>query len=194
MNCAECRQNPLNKCEHEGFDCTAGKLDISGYEIEKNIPFQNTSDTLRKEHGNTLTRLEEIIEFSKKSGYNKLGLVFCIGLVDEARVISRILKQHFRVASVCCKISGINKAKNNMVPYSDDDHIACNPIGQARMLNKMKTELNVQMGLCVGHDILFQQYSDAPVTVFAVKDRVLANNPLGVVYGSYLRDRFNIKN
>jgi uncharacterized metal-binding protein len=57
------------------------------------------------------------------------------------------------------------------------------------MLNRAKTELNIQMGLCLGHDILFQKYCEAPVTVLVVKDRALANNPMGVAYGSYWRNK-----
>jgi len=42
-----------------------------------------------------------------------------------------------------------------------------NPIGQAAFLNKVKTDLNIILGLCVGHDALFIKYSEAPITVFA---------------------------
>jgi uncharacterized metal-binding protein len=38
------------------------------------------------------------------------------------------------------------------------------------------------LGLCVGDDVLFIRHSKAPVTVLAVKDRVLAHNPLGALY------------
>ncbi len=61
----------------------------------------------------------------------------------------------------------------------------CNPIGQAAILNAEETELNIIIGLCIGHDILFTEHSDAPVTTLAVKDRVLAHNPLGAVYSRY---------
>ncbi len=60
----------------------------------------------------------------------------------------------------------------------------CNPIAQAEFLNKENTEFNIVLGLCVGHDTLFFKYSKAPVTVLAVKDRVLAHNPLGAIYQS----------
>jgi len=43
------------------------------------------------------------------------------------------------------------------------------------------------VGLCVGHDILFQKYSKAPTTTLIVKDRVLAHNPAGAVYSKYYR-------
>jgi uncharacterized metal-binding protein len=67
----------------------------------------------------------------------------------------------------------------------------CNPIGQAMMLNNAETDLNIIMGLCVGHDSLFMKYSEAPVTVLAVKDRVLAHNPLGALYlsDSYYKNK-----
>lgn len=41
------------------------------------------------------------------------------------------------------------------------------------------------MGLCLGHDVLFNKHSVAPVTTVIVKDRVLANNPAGALYSSY---------
>ena len=58
----------------------------------------------------------------------------------------------------------------------------CNPIGQAKLLNQSGTQLNILLGLCVGHDSLFLKYSEAPVTIFAVKDRVLGHNPLAAIY------------
>jgi uncharacterized metal-binding protein len=42
----------------------------------------------------------------------------------------------------------------------------------------------VLLGLCVGDDTLFIKHAKAPVTVLAVKDRVLAHNPLGALYTS----------
>ena len=58
----------------------------------------------------------------------------------------------------------------------------CNPVAQARLLNASATGLNVVLGVCVGHDALFFQHSDAPCTVLAVKDRVTGHNPLAAVY------------
>jgi len=58
----------------------------------------------------------------------------------------------------------------------------CNPIGQALFLNKSQTDFNIILGLCVGHDSLFIKYAEAPVTVFAVKDRVMAHNSMGALY------------
>ena len=58
----------------------------------------------------------------------------------------------------------------------------CNPILQAKLLNAAKTDLNVVVGLCVGHDSLFYKYSDAIVTTAVTKDRVLGHNPAAALY------------
>jgi uncharacterized metal-binding protein len=193
MNCADCKQKPKNKCHTEGFDCLDGKLDLAEYRLEENQNFQNISESLRHIHGDKLSRLEEIIQFSRAAGYKRLGLAFCVGLAEEAAMVARILKKLFRVESVCCKISGLNKDEHNMAKIDPAKfEVACNPIGQATLLNRAKTDLNVQLGLCLGHDILLQKYSTAPVTVLAVKDRALANNPLGAVYCSYWRKKLGI--
>lgn len=190
MKCAQCGQKPKNRCNKEGFDCTGGSLDNSGYNFPENQLFHNLSEEMRGEFGNSLARLEEIIEFAKRAGYSRLGLAFCIGLADEAEFVASVLGKFFKVDSVCCKMGGLNKDEHAMSKIKPDAfEIACNPIGQAQMLNRAKTELNLQMGLCLGHDILFQKHAEAPVTVLAVKDRALANNPMGVVYGSYWRQK-----
>ena len=69
---------------------------------------------------------------------------------------------------------------NKKVEVTGD--IMCNPILQAKTLNNEKTQLNVVIGLCVGHDSLFYKYSDALTTTLITKDRVLAHNPAGALY------------
>jgi len=190
MNCTDCKQKPKNSCHTEGFDCLGGKLDLNEYSLEENQDFQNISDSLRSIHGDNLSRLEEIIRFSQAAGYKRLGLAFCIGLADEAELVAQIFKKYFRVESICCKVSGLDKDEHGMARIDPAKfEVACNPIGQAKLLNRAGTDLNVQLGLCLGHDILLQKYAQAPVTVLAVKDRALANNPLGAVYCSYWRKK-----
>ena len=58
----------------------------------------------------------------------------------------------------------------------------CNPILQAKLLNRQGTELNIVVGLCVGHDSLFYKYSDALCTTLVTKDRVTGNNPAAALY------------
>ena len=50
------------------------------------------------------------------------------------------------------------------------------------MLNQEQTDLNIAIGLCVGHDSLFYKYSDALVTTLVAKDRVTGHNPCAVLY------------
>ena len=138
--------------------------------------------------GNTnWTRVQETIAFAKKCGYKRLGLAFCTGLHEEAKTFVKILEFHgFEVVSIICKNGAILKGFLG-IPQEPKEHyvkndIMCNPIGQALYLNEAKTDLNILFGLCVGHDTLFLKHSEAPVTVFAVKDRVLCHNPVGAIH------------
>ena len=137
-------------------------------------------------------RVQEICEFAKKMSYKKIGVAFCVGLYSEARAFSNILKaQGFNVVSVVCKVGCTPK---EVIGIKDDEKIRigefetmCSPIVQAILLNEEKTDFNILVGLCVGHDSLFFKYSKAFTTVLVVKDRVLAHNPAGALYttGSY---------
>ena len=132
-------------------------------------------------------RILEIIEFAGKMKYKKIGLVSCMGLRKEAKVVEGLLTANgFTVVSGLCKIGGVPK---DTIGVRDDQKIRlggsetmCNPIAQAFLLNDEKTEFNIMMGLCVGHDSLFLKYVEAPTTVFVVKDRLLGHNPLAAIY------------
>jgi uncharacterized metal-binding protein len=192
LKCAFCKSK---EC-YDGKDCTK----IAG-EIEKMYTVDDKKSTkvstwLEAEYYMKKTRLEELIIYSEKMGYHKLGIAFCIGFSNEADLIHRILNQKFEVHSVCCKVGGIDKRKlglDKLHPEKEFEAM-CNPVGQAHILNKERTELNIILGLCIGHDILFTKYSKAPVTTLAVKDRVLAHNPLGAIYSNYyLENVFKIE-
>jgi uncharacterized metal-binding protein len=58
----------------------------------------------------------------------------------------------------------------------------CSPIAQAMILNDEKTDFNILVGLCVGHDSLFLKYSEAYCTVLVAKDRVMGHNPVAALY------------
>ena len=138
------------------------------------------------------TRLGEIILLAKELGYQRIGLAFCIGLSEEARIIENILSRYFKVVSVCCKVSGIDKKDFGLQRISSEKtEVMCNPAGQAQLLNEAETQLNVICGLCVGHDAIFSQLSKAPVTTLIAKDRVLAHNPASAIYCQYIRRQFN---
>jgi len=132
------------------------------------------------------TRVEEVCELAKKLGFRKIGIATCISFVDLARTLSGILESHgFEVASVACKNGGVAKER---IGVQDDQKIRpgsyepmCNPIAQAELLNEAGCELNVVLGLCVGHDSLFFKHSQGLATTLVAKDRVLAHNPVGAL-------------
>lgn len=135
----------------------------------------------------TKTRIVEIYEFAEKMKYQRLGLAFCVGLSKEAGIVEEILKDRgFEVASVLCKAGRTTKdrigIKDEDKIHQGTDESMCNPIYQAKLLNHEKTELNILLGLCVGHDSIFFKYAEAPTTVLAVKDRVTGHNPLAAIY------------
>ncbi len=67
----------------------------------------------------TKSRLEELIEFSKRMGYKRLGMAFCGGLTYEASLLSEVLeKQGFEVVAVSCKVGGVPKER---IGVKDDD-------------------------------------------------------------------------
>ena len=141
------------------------------------------------------TRIEEIIEFARRMRYKKLGLAFCNGLRKETAVIDEILKTNgFEVVSVTCKVGAVPKSAMGLTQDHQLDLVVahetmCNPVLLAEVLNAQKTEFNVVVGLCVGHDSLFFKYAQAMGTVFCVKDRVLVHNPIGAItqYDGYYR-------
>jgi len=132
-------------------------------------------------------RIQETCEFAKKMGFRKIGIAFCSGLQREALVVTNILeRQGFEVVSVVCETGRIPK---EFVGVKDEEKVnigkfepMCNPIAQAMILNDEKTDFNVLVGLCVGHDSLFLKYADAFTTVLVVKDRVLGHNPAAALY------------
>ena len=136
------------------------------------------------------TRVKEAIEFAKKIEAKKIGIATCVGLLKEAQVLAGILKKNgFQVESICCKAGKIDKTKMGL---KEDEKVRkglfepiCNPIAQARLLNNAKTDLNLVVGLCIGHDILFLKNAQAPSTVLIVKDRVLGHNPAAAIYLSH---------
>ena len=140
-----------------------------------------------------IPRIEELIQFAHKCNYKKLGIAFCAGLANEARILTDVLeKKGFEVASVRCKVGATPKER---IGIKEEEKIRgpgwletmCSPIVQAEVLNEAKVDLAIMLGLCIGHDTLFIRYCRVPMTVIAVKDRVFGHNPLAGLYlsGSY---------
>ena len=184
MNCAICGIKACkNNEENLAKDCQNNRKEElkeieAFYQTEENFKISQVAAELSIPQG--LTRIEETMEFARRLGYKKIGLAFCNALSNEAKIVDKIFKYNgFEVESIMCKVGSVSR---EIVDLEKSNMPMCNPIAQAKFLNQAKTELNVVMGLCIGHDSLFFKYSEAPVTVLAVKDRILAHNPLGAVY------------
>lgn len=134
-------------------------------------------------------RLEEVMEFARRMEFRKLGLVFCLGLEEEARIVGDILSREFELESVCCKVGGFLKSDLGMAQGKGLGLATCNPAGQAAQLEAAGCDLAIVMGLCVGHDTVFYRTCSLPVTTLAVKDRVLGHNPLAAVTCPYVRKK-----
>jgi uncharacterized metal-binding protein len=136
-------------------------------------------------------RVKELVEFAKLLKLKRIGVAFCAGLRDEASRLVGILKREgFTVSSAVCKCGATDKTKlgvdkKHKIGDPEKFESACNPILQAEVLNNAATEVNVIVGLCIGHDMLFTMNSKAPVTTLIVKDRLLAHNPVMALYSSY---------
>lgn len=204
LTCVDCgTQNCKYKDRTYPQFCLTTNLDESDmqwalerYDEERNHQVMVASAEVEYEGYCRWTRVEEIMEFARKIGAHKIGIANCIGLIKEARIFARILRANgFEAYSVICKVGG--KAKSSVgIPHECESIGAamCNPVLQARLLNQAHTDLNVVIGLCVGHDSLFYKYSEAYVTTLVTKDRVTGNNPAAALYTaeSYYKKKFKL--
>lgn len=135
------------------------------------------------------TRVDEIIEYATIREMKKIGIASCYALLFETKLLSGILESNgFTVISVSC-LCGEVHPEDMGIPGG----VFCNPIMQAEVLNREKTDLNIMVGLCIGHDILFLRYCTGETTPLIVKDRALGHNPVAALYisqNSFYKDRF----
>ena len=135
-----------------------------------------------------INRVEETIAFARRIGARRIGIATCVGLIEETKVLVEILRTAgFETRTALCKVGSIDKTEIGVpdalkINRGSGFEACCNPILQARLLNRENTGLNVIMGLCVGHDSLFNRHSEAPVTTLVAKDRVLGHNPVAGLY------------
>jgi len=159
--------------------------------IPATITEQETYQRIRGVMMAVRPRVKELIEFAKLLNLKKISIAFCAGLRDESSRLTRFLEnQGFTIVSVVCKCGAIDKTslgvdKKYKIGDSEKFEAACNPVLQAILLNKEDTEINVIVGLCIGHDMLFTMKSKAPVTTLIVKDRLLGHNPVIGLYSAY---------
>jgi uncharacterized metal-binding protein len=135
------------------------------------------------------SRVEEIMEFAHRMEYQKLGVAYCSGVQFEAGLLVPILENRgFEIISVSCKCGSVPKEELGLEDWEKvmpgRFEAMCHPVAQAEILNSYKTDFNIMLCLCVGHDSLFLKHSQAPCTVLAAKDRVFGHAPLMALYQS----------
>ena len=122
-------------------------------------------------------------------GWRKIGIATCIGLLSETDELVKILAaQGFAPFSVCWRNGSIDKL---CLGLAEEDKVrpgtfepACNPIAQAGLCNRAGTEMNIIVGLCVGH--VFDEALAGAGDDAGLQDRVTGHNPVAVLYGQHL--------
>jgi uncharacterized metal-binding protein len=177
MDCTNCAYD--KQCR-ETKTCKATSFNrdevIQMYAEESEI-VQAAAELVDFGRAGTLSRLQETIAFAKKMEYKRIGLAYCYGMEKQVKQITEIFRSNgLNVRPVSCTVGGI--PQNEVNPESSICNVSCNPIGQARQLNHENVDLVVMIGLCLGHDILFQREVKADCTTLVVKDRVFDHAPL----------------
>jgi uncharacterized metal-binding protein len=178
MNCISCRAKSCRKnvsCGIESFD---PEQTLSAYHRDDHQQVvQKSAQLVDGGRAGTLSRIEELIEFSKSMGYKRVGLAYCYGMEELAFQVRDLFgKAGVPTIGISCTVGAFSQREVNQ--QSDLPGVSCNPINQAAQMNAEGVDLAVVIGLCLGHDILFQKHVDADVTTLIVKDRVYNHNPL----------------
>ena len=122
-----------------------------------------------------VNRVQEIKNFARKAEIKRIGIAHCVSFPKEAEAVKQFLSDEFEVYSVDCKCGRVTRHE---MLGDEGKGIMCNPAGQAEYLKENNTELNISMGLCVGHDMVFNQKSASPVSTLVVKDHANKHNPI----------------
>jgi len=168
-------------------------LSLEKYTSDENMAVLLAAAQVEDEGAGKWTRVDDIVNFCKKMGYKKIGIASCLSLLVEARTFAKVLRSHgFEVYGISCKAGSVLKDDVGITGCNSTGSVICNPILQAQRLNEEKTEFNVLVGLCVGHDSMFYKYSEALCTTLLTKDRVLVHNTAAALYkaNSYYKKMF----
>jgi uncharacterized metal-binding protein/predicted Fe-Mo cluster-binding NifX family protein len=172
----------------EDYKCLEGKSCNLSLKLNPKPESKETANMLNSamdislEEERVLCRISELIYFAIDMNYKKIGIAYCSDLAEPAGIVAQVMRRFFNVVPICCKIGGKRLPD---VSLAGNDKIACNPHGQAEIFNRAGTDFNIIIGLCIGTDCIFTELSNAPVSTLFVKDRSLANNPIGAVYSDY---------
>ncbi len=181
IDCVEC----VDRICLKGSNCAPqlGSM-FSGEKYSKVRHSMEVTMDIAAETHRKLCRVAEFIYYCIGMEFKHVGIAFCVEMFRETEILTRLLRRFFTVSPVCCKVGG--HTEHDLITASSG--VLCNPIGQARVLNGLKTDINVTVGLCVGVDLIFAEHSEIPTSTLFVKDKSLANNPVGALYSKYYID------
>ncbi len=179
MNCVLCsNKNCRSLKECKAFKADAEEVLAIYHKAENQEIVQAAATLVDNGRAGTLSRLNEILEFIRIKRYKKVGVAYCYGMEKDAGLFISVLS-----ASIGIKVFGISCTAGSMGQEEVNEtscihNVSCNPVAQALQLKFEGAEFVITMGLCLGHDILFNKYIDTDTTTFIVKDRVNNHNPI----------------
>lgn len=178
MNCLLCKNKSCrstSSCGAESFDIP--KRTERYHEESSQKIVQQAAKLVDGGKAGELSRIEEVIEFAKNMGYEKVGLAYCYGMESLAGKVMKLFRAFgVPVTGVCCTVGGVSQQAVN--EQSDLPGVSCNPINQAAQLEAEGVDLAVTIGLCLGHDILFRRSFSGDTTNLVVKDRRYGHRPI----------------
>jgi len=133
-------------------------------------------------------RVQEICEFAEKMGYQKVRHRFLRRALSGGKGAYENLRSTGLRGRLCC-LQGRRHSQKKTIGIKEEEKIRIGqfevhvqPHCSGNYPYREKTDFNILVGLCVGHDSLFFKYSEAFTTVLIAKDRVLGHNPAAALY------------
>ncbi len=178
MNCIACASKKCRaalSCGAESFDLGSAKARYHR-DYEQHM-VQAAARLVDNGRAGNLSRIQELIEFIKQMRYKKVGLAYCYGMESLAKQVLLLLRDKgIPTIGVSCTVGGVSQSVVN--EQSDLVGVSCNPINQALQLEEEGVDLAVVIGLCLGHDILFNRTFTHDTTTLVVKDRLFEHAPV----------------
>ena len=181
MDCIKCNTKSCRTtepCQTQKFD--AEEL-ILTYHLPENMKIvQAAAQLVDNGRAGTLSRLQEVIEFSRSMNFQRIGIAYCYGMEIDAALVTTIFRESgFKVYPVSCTTGGLKQSVVNTT--SKIEKVSCNPLAQAGQLNHESVDFTITVGLCLGHDILFNKHIKSYTSTLLVKDRVHNHNPIDAI-------------
>lgn len=178
MNCLSCKSKSCRRTDSCGAESFGLAESLENYHRPENQKVIGAAARLVDGgRAGTLSRIQEIVEFARDMGYHNIGIAYCYGMEDTALAVRDIfISRGLKTTGVSCTVGGLRQDQVNT--ESSLPGVSCSPLNQAAQLHAQNVDLAVVIGLCLGHDILFNREFDGDITTLVVKDRTNGHNPM----------------